>query len=141
MTRYREARVAPKVILGLAIAASISVVAVGVAAQGADDKGADDNSCARQEAGAPVRAEFDIARNELLTTAIPRFGLAPELEGAGPLRVVLFDVHRGIPVIGQFREDGMPSEYRNVVCIITPDGIPSYYVDVDFADLTVPAGP
>jgi hypothetical protein len=135
MTRYRQARIQPRLILGLAIATSASVIALGVSAQTSD------NSCARQEAGSPVRAEFDIPAYDVMTTVIPRFGRAPELEAVdGPFHVVVFDVHRGIPVIGQFREEGMPSEYRNVVCVITPDGQPSYYVDIDLANLALPDG-
>src|SRR5262245_15246778 len=94
MTRPRARRRGPRLIVGAAIAIAAAVVALAAAAQ------SNDTSCARADAGAPVRAEFDVSELQDLKTAIPGLGAAPELEGLGPLHIVVFDLHRGVPVLG-----------------------------------------
>lgn len=63
-------------------------------------------SCQQDAAQSPVIAEFTIASGSAITERFPGFGKAPELDAmAGPLHVVAFAEHHGVPIFGQLRAD------------------------------------
>jgi hypothetical protein len=95
------------------------------------------DSCARNEAGNPALAEFDVSSGDAIAVSLPGLANAPELDPGGPLHdgplhVVVFLRHEGIPVIGQLMPDGggTPVARENVVCIATATGDEWFYSSV-----------
>jgi hypothetical protein len=91
--------------------------------------------CNRNDAGAPVIADFEVKEGRLVREFIPRFGIAPELDAlAGPLRILVFNGdHKAVPVFGQLQTgDAQQTTFRNVVCVSTPTD-EWYYYDIDLA--------
>ena len=94
--------------------------------------------CNRDEAGAPVVAEFQLDRPEDMAAHLPLFGNAPEFASVPfPWRVLVFaGDHRAVPVYGPVLVDGSePAAYTNVVCAVAPDGDTWYFSDIDLDGL------
>lgn len=105
-----------------------------------------EGSCARDEAGVPVFAEFDVPNGPALAQFLPELVAGtPEITDPngplhqGPLHVVVFaGRHDAVPAYPALPDEGMSyDDYApvDVVCIVRPDGDPWYFSSVDLTTL------